>query len=194
MKLSRPSSNFGKQFSQNVLRNTSGRPPKSWYHDLIDLEFVLSKRIVSVRYDFLIVFFVLFSKLIFKLGETFRRDHALLDEFVRVYIVDAAVVLDLFVHQRLGKVGLVLLVVPVSPVAHDIDEDVLLEFLAVVHCYLHTLVEDVRLISVDVNYGRINCLRHFGAVVRRSALVGISRKSYLVIQDDMYYTSRAVIH
>ena len=75
-------------------------------------------------------------------------------------------VLYLLVHEGLSEGGLILLIVPVSSVADDIDEDVFLELLAIGNSDFHTLVEDIRLVSVDVDYGRIHSLSNLSAVKR----------------------------
>jgi hypothetical protein len=55
--------------------------------------------------------------------------------------------------------------VPVSSIADDIDKDVLLESLAVLHCDLHALVKNIGFISVYVDDWCIYCLGDLCAVV-----------------------------
>jgi len=58
-----------------------------------------------------------------------------------------------------------LFVMSISSVTDNIDEDVLLEFLTISYCYPHTLIKNVRLISVDMDYRGIDCLSNLSAVV-----------------------------
>lgn len=59
-----------------------------------------------------------------------------------------------------------MLVVPVSPVPHDIDEDVLLEFLSILDSDLHAFVQNIGFITVDMDDWSIDCFGDFRAVVR----------------------------
>lgn len=73
---------------------------------------------------------------------------------------------NLLIHKRLSKVRLILLIMSISPISDDINEDVLLEFLAIGHCNFHALVEDIRLICVYVNDRGIYGFGNFSAVKR----------------------------
>jgi hypothetical protein len=53
---------------------------------------------------------------------------------------------------------------PVSSVTDYIYEDVLLEFLTISYCYPHTLIKNVRLVSIDMDYRGINSLSNLGAI------------------------------
>lgn len=75
-------------------------------------------------------------------------------------------VLNLFIHNRLCKIRLILLIMAVPSVPNNIDEDVLLEFLSVLHRNLHALVQNVRLVSIHVDHRSISCFGDLGAVVR----------------------------
>lgn len=103
-------------------------------------------------------------------------------------------VFNLFIHDRLCEVRLVLLVVAISPVSDDIDEDVFLEFLSILNCDLHAFVQNIGLITIYVNYWSIDCLSHLSAVVGRSALLGICCKPDLVVQNYVNNASGAIIN
>ena len=65
----------------------------------------------------------------------------------------------------LSECGLILLVVTVSSVSNYIDEDVFVEFLTICYCDLHDSVENVRNISVYVDYWGIDCFCYLCAIV-----------------------------
>jgi hypothetical protein len=78
------------------------------------------------------------------------------------------VAFDILIHDGLSEVGLVLLVVPISPVSDNVNEKILMEPLSEFKSDLHTLVHNVRLVSVDVDYWGVDYLGNFGAVIRSS--------------------------
>jgi len=75
-------------------------------------------------------------------------------------------VFDLLVHKRLGESRLILFIVSISSIPHNINKNVFVELLAVGYCNFHALVKDIRLISIHMNNGCINCLGSFSAVKR----------------------------
>jgi hypothetical protein len=75
-------------------------------------------------------------------------------------------VLDLFVHFRLGKERLVLLIVTISSIANDVNENVLLELLLIGDGNLHTAIQKIWLISVDMDYRGPDGLGYLCTIVR----------------------------
>ena len=92
---------------------------------------------------------------------------------------------DRAVHQRLGEGRLVGLVVPVPPIAEQIDDDVLLELLAVFGGDAGDLYDGFRIIAVDVKDRRLDALGHIGGIRARPRGRRARRKADLVVDDDM---------
>lgn len=82
----------------------------------------------------------------------------------------------------------------VSSVAHNIDEDIFLEFLSVGNGYPHTLVEDVWFIAIDMDNWCIHSLCYFCAVVGWPTLIRICSKTDLIVEDYMNYSSSAIVN
>jgi hypothetical protein len=194
MEISRPSGNFSEEFGQNILRNASRRAPECWWSYLVDLELILSEGIELIREYFLIIALILLCEAVLKGLETFSIDDALLKQSLGVNFEDIGTILNLLIHQGLSKVRLILLVVTVSSIANDINKNVLLELLTILNCDLHTFVQNIRLISIDMDYWGISCFCHLGAIERRSALVGVGCETDLVVEDNVNDASGAVVH
>lgn len=193
MEISRPIGNFMEEFRENFLRNSSMRSPESWLVNLGYFKLILSEFVELVRHHLFIVDFIGLGKLILDGLETSSINHAFFDKFLRVYFKDIRTILYLFIHDRLSEIRLILLVVTVSSISNDVNEDIFLEFLSILNCNFHALVQDIGLITIYVDYWSIDCLCYLRAVVRRSTAIGISRESDLIVQDDVNNTSRTVI-
>jgi hypothetical protein len=181
VEFSRPGGNFVEKVTENVLRDPCGRSPQSRLMNSCDLLLVLAEFVELVRENLLVVSFIGLSELVFDGFKASNINNSLFDQFLRVKFKDIWSVLNLFIHERLCEVWLILLVMAVSPVANNINEDVLLELLSVLNCDLHALVKDVRLITIHMDHWSIDCLGNFSAVIRRSAAVRICGKADLVI-------------
>ena len=92
------------------------------------------------------------------------RDVAPLDERLHVQLADAALVGDGGVHQGLGVAGVVALVVAVAPVAPHVDDDVLVEALAVLEGQPGHADARLGVVAVDVEDRRLHGLGHVAAV------------------------------
>lgn len=100
-------------------------------------------------------------------------------------MVDRPVLVDLLVHHRLSEGGLILLVVSVPSVAHDVDEDVALEFLAILDGKSDSLVNQLWLIAVYVNDRRHCGLSDICAIQTRAGLGRGGCETDLVVCYDM---------
>jgi len=93
---------------------------------------------------------------------------------------------NLFIHPRLGCRGFVGLVMATAAVAHQIDDHVLLEFVAVIHGQLRDEKDRFRVIAVHVQDGRLDHLGHICAVLGRACIVLMTGgETDLVVDDDM---------
>ena len=142
----------------------------------------------------LILYFVNIPELLFELIEVLLINNSSLETLLSIEIKGSRMVLDLIVKKRLSKGWLILLVVPISPEANNVDEDVLVELLPVSHRNLHAFVKNIRYISVHMNNGSIDCLGDLSAIVGRPALLGVSRKADLIVVYDMNDSSWTVVN
>jgi hypothetical protein len=164
----RPGRYVSKDLAQNIMRNACIVAPNGGRSDLADLVFELFKLIKFFMDNLLVVLFIFACKAIFKLFEVVFSDDSFGQKFLRVKFISSRMSPDLLIHKRLGEVGLILLIVSISPIAHNINENVFLELLSVGYCYLHALIKDIRLVSIYMYHGCIYCFGDFCAVERRS--------------------------
>ncbi len=100
--------------------------------------------------------------------------------------------LDRAVHDGLRVGRLVALDVPVPPEADQVDDDVLVELLAVVESDLENAVGGLRVVAVDVEDRHLDDLRDVGRVDGGTALRGRGREPDLVVDDDVDRAARPV--
>ena len=92
---------------------------------------------------------------------------------------------DRAVHQRLGEGRLVALVVAVAPVAKQVDDDVLLEFLTVFDGDAGRRSDRFRVVAVDVQDRRLDPLGDIRRVGARPRGRWARGKADLVVDDEM---------
>jgi hypothetical protein len=155
---------------------------------------ILLEVIELVSNNLFVVSLIELCKLSMKIFETLCINDSLLNELLRVQFEDVGMVLDLIIHQWLGKVRHVLLIVAVPSISNDVDKDILLEALAIFNCDLHAFVENIRLIGVHMDYWSIHSLRDLSTVIGRTRLVGIRCESNLIVYDDMNNSSRTIVN
>lgn len=165
MKISWPISDLMEELRENILRDASIGTPQGWSTNLGDLLLILSKFIKLVRNYLLVVCLIDLSELILDGLNASSINYSLLNQFFRVDFKDVWSALDLFVHERLSEIGLVLFVMSISSIPYNINEDILMELLPVLNGYLHAFIQNVRLVSIHMNHWRIYCLCYLSAVV-----------------------------
>ena len=99
---------------------------------------------------------------------------------------------DRLVHQRLGVAGIVTLVVTVTPVAHHVDHDVLVEPLAVLPGEVGDSHACLGIVAVDVEDRRLDGLGDVGAVQRRAGVLRCGGETDLVVDDQVDRAADAV--
>ena len=114
-----------------------------------------------------------------------ERDVAALDERLDVQLAHAAVLGDRLVHQRLRVARVVALVVAVAAVAQHVDDDVLVEPLAVLERQPGHADAGLRVVAVDVEDRRLHRLGDVAAVDRRAGELGRRREADLVVDDQV---------
>ena len=120
-----------------------------------------------------------------------RRDPRLL-ELARVDLAGRGLAPDHFVHDGLRESGLVGLVVPVLPVAVEVDEDVFLEGLSVFDGELYRPHHRFWILEVDVEHRSAQGARDVRAVVGRARVFGVGGEPDLVVDDDVDGAARLV--
>jgi hypothetical protein len=95
------------------------------------------------------------------------------------------VLVDELVHARLRERGLVGLVVPVPPVAEQVDDDVLVERLPELEGEPHHPHRRLGVVPVHVEDRRLHHLGHVGRVDGRPARRGRGGEADLVVDDEV---------
>jgi hypothetical protein len=101
-------------------------------------------------------------------------------------------VLDGFIHQRMGEGRLVRLVVTELSVADNIDNGIVAELLSKLKSEIDSSDYVLGLISVHVKYGNVHDLGHICRKERGSCILGSGGKSDLVVDEDMNSPSGSV--
>ena len=81
----------------------------------------------------------------------------------------------------------------ILPVANQVNEDILVEFLSIAHRNFHASVQYIRLISVHMEDRGLYHLRNFGTVVAGPSVFRVSGKSHLVVHNNVDDTSASVV-
>jgi hypothetical protein len=92
---------------------------------------------------------------------------------------------DRAVHERLGKGRLIALIMPVPPIAEEVDDHIFLELLAEFGGDAGDFNDRFGIIAVDMKDRRLDALRHIRRIRARPGGRRARRKSDLVIDDDM---------
>ena len=106
-------------------------------------------------------------------------------EGLGVELPDRALGLDDGVHPRLGVAGVVPFVVAVSPVAHQVDDDVLVEFLAEPEGEAGGPQARLGVVAVHMEDRRLHHLGDIGRVQRRTGRLGGGREPQLVVDHHV---------
>ena len=120
------------------------------------------------------------------------RQDLFADQALRVLSENSRLLLDLLIHQRLGIRRVVALVMPVPPIAHDIDDNVLLELLPEVVRHLRDANDRLGIIAVYMPDRALYCSRDVRRIVARPRFFRRCRKADLVIDDDVNGPARGI--
>src|SRR5262249_22928011 len=115
----------------------------------------------------------------------FGGERAFADQALLVERPDGGMLFDLAVHDRLRVAGIVAFVVAVAAVADHIDDDVLLELLAVIERDLHDADCGFGIVAIHVEDGRLHAARNVGGVRRGARLIGQRGEADLVVDDEV---------
>ena len=90
------------------------------------------------------------------------------------------------IHERLRRGRLVCFVMTVTAIAHEINDDVLLEARAIIEREARHEDAGLRVVPVHVEDRRFDHLRHIRAIQRRARIARIRRReAHLVVDDDV---------
>ena len=96
---------------------------------------------------------------------------------------------NLLIHVWLSEFRLVKLVVSITTITNNVNENILVESLSVFDCEFAHSVDGFWIISVDMNDWGIECLSDITAVERSSSVNRISSETNLIIYNHMDGTS-----
>jgi hypothetical protein len=108
-----------------------------------------------------------------------------LHKLLAVELPNGGVLVDEAVHRGLRERGFVVLVVPVPPIAHEIDDDVLGELRSELERESHHAHGRFGVVSVHVEDGRLDHLRDVGRVHPGAAQFGCGGEAELVVDHDV---------
>ena len=112
-------------------------------------------------------------------------DDALFLEPRGINRADLGMLADLVIHQRLGELGLVALVVPEAAIAPHVDHDVAAEGLAVFDRQLAGEGNGFGIVAVDVQDRRLDALGDIRGVGRRTRELRARGEADLVVDDEV---------
>ncbi len=114
-------------------------------------------------------------------------------QLIGVDLARGRVLLDLLVHQGLGRVRLVGLVVTVTTVANQLDHHVTLEGVAIIQRNLGHQHHGFRVVTVDVQHRRLHRLGDVGAIFGGAQVTVIGGgETDLVVDDDTHRPAHAI--
>ena len=117
------------------------------------------------------------------------REHAFMNQFLRIDFASPRVSTDFFVHQRLRKHRLVTFVMAMPAITNHVDDSVFLEALTIFDgnpCDVH---DGFHIVCVNMENRRRNHLGHVRAVRRRARMLRVRGKADLVVDHDMNGTA-----
>ena len=120
------------------------------------------------------------------------RDRAACFERASPNLPDRRLRGDLAVHHRLRERRLVAFVMPVPPVADQVDEEIALELFAIAERQPGRGDAGLRIVGVDVHDRNLERARQPARVERAVGIVRRGRKPDLVVRDDVDGAARRI--
>ena len=121
------------------------------------------------------------------------RERLLVDELFVVDGESSLLVFDDIVHLRLSEHGLISLVVSVTTVTDQIDDDVLLELGPPIGSELTNESDGFGIVSIDVENGSVDSFGDIGRVRSGSTLSGVGSETDLVVENEVNCSSSSVM-
>jgi hypothetical protein len=123
----------------------------------------------------------------------FLSQHPLTDQLLRVEEKGGGMLLDELVGQRLCDLRILFVRVTMASEAHNVDHDIFLESLPVLHSELAGRDDSVDIVPIDMDDGSLDQLGNIGAVIRGPCEVGVGSEADLIVDDDMDRPSDSVV-
>lgn len=117
----------------------------------------------------------------------------LVDELFVVHGESSLLVLDNIVHLGLSEHGLISLVVSVTTVTDQIDNDILLELGPPIGSELTDESDGLGIVSIDVENGSVDSFGDIGRVRSGSTLSRVGSETDLVVENEMNRSSSSVM-
>lgn len=121
------------------------------------------------------------------------RNCAIGDHLLLINSSDRSHLGNLLVHERLSEAGLIELVVTHLTVTNEVDDDVMVELLAVLRSDLEAVVNVLHAVSVDMEDGSADSLGEVRGVHVTATLGGHGGETNLVVHDDVDGATDAVV-
>ncbi|GIX20403.1 MAG: hypothetical protein KatS3mg120_2079 [Erythrobacter sp.] len=121
-----------------------------------------------------------------------RRHHALADQPLLIDYADLGVLADLVIHQRLGELGLITLVVAEAAIAPHVDHHVAVEGLAIFDRELAGEGHRLGIVAIDVEDRRHHALGHIAGIGRGAREFRRSGEADLVVNDEVDATAGVI--
>ena len=134
----------------------------------------------------------LLLELAFQDRRFFLAQPAGVDQLLLVELPDGWAPIDLRVKIRLGEGGLVPFVVPVTPVAIQVDDNIPTELLAEIERELRDEHHRQRIVAIHMENRDLDRLGDVGRIHRRARIFGKSREADLVVHDHVHRSASAV--
>ena len=128
----------------------------------------------------------------FHVDEIIRCDVAFVDELGAVLSQYARMLLNNLIHERLRKHGFIDFVVSILAIADDVDHRISFPLHSPLGSEFHDPSDGLDVVAVYVEYRHFHALGHIRTVRTRARILGISRKSDLIIDDDVQSPSDTV--
>ena len=94
---------------------------------------------------------------------------------------------NFFVHQRLSAGGLIGFVVTTTAVAHQINDHVFAELIAIIHRQQGGKHHRIRIVAIDMENRRLNHLRDIGTIFGGTRIIATANgKADLIIEHQMH--------
>ena len=181
----RPGSKFGEDLIQDLLGYSSPLDRGVNLHERVELINRFIRFLEFIIDDLLILFFIMFHKLILCTLNFFSTHTTFFNNFLTEGIIRSFGIFYHLVHFWLGEGRLILLVVAVSAVSYNVDENIFFELESVFDCNFHDSLQKGRLVGVDVEHGCSDNFGNLGTVVARTTLLGVCCEPDLVIHHNV---------
>jgi hypothetical protein len=119
-------------------------------------------------------------------------NNALFQQLFLVDLINIWIAVDLLIHQRLGKQGLIQLIVSIFPVSDNINNHIFSELLSVLQTHPDDLVHHDWIIGVHVENGRHYRFSNFSAVETGAGVSLSGRETDLVVGYYVDYAAGSV--